>query len=365
MLRICRKRFKTVCGVCYIKLTFYFFLVLGMKEEYYGKEMADRMIKAEHYRNASHQNGSSGSSDGSGSKRSGKGGMPVSFGYVKRSTGSGSSAGGNGVSMTKYSIPVNGKVHEDYKGAHISLMPKDGIQGGSGPSMNGGDVNMSMGIHYVPSSSNSAASPKVRTKVKVSGGTQTTNDLHEMNRHHHQHQHLHHHNMLQQQPPLQHHNSANDVEYASSTCSRNSGSYSSQSAPFKSLSLTTPTATQLSQSLRERILGSQSLPKGATSSADYAAILASIQHQQHLNQQVYGTPNASKDRMSRYNKMIMNDGSLSDTGGYANYADIQAFAHINSGNPGGSAYPWTRHSTGYASSITSAPNRLIGGNYCI
>lgn len=271
----------------------------------------------------------------------------------------------------------------------------------------------------------SAQSPKTRTKVKVSGGTQTTNDLHEMggsrvgsggshstlyaqHQHpHHQHHMLHHHHHHHSQTLPGHGSSGAGVasgnpsegEYAASSCSRNSGSFapsssaslSSSQQQIKSLSLTTPTAAQLSQSLRERILGSQSLPKGATSSADYAAILAAIQQQQqhhhHLqHQQIYGTPNSSRDRMSRYaaaaaaaaaassgsnstsgttgnGKNLINDGSLSDAaGGYAAYNEIYASTGgVGGASSGTNPYSWMRHSTGYASSITSAPNRLIGG----
>lgn len=86
--------------------------------------------------------------------------------------------------------------------------------------------------HLLPSTKG-----KTRTRVKVSGGTQTTNDL------------------------------SSTQDYVSLQS-------------VKSMSLTSPTAAQLSESLRQRILlGSHSLPKGA--SADYAAILASIQQQQH------------------------------------------------------------------------------------
>lgn len=238
------------------------------------------------------------------------GSQTPNFGYVKRSTGCGGGGGGTSVSNTKYSIPIyaNGKVMtaEEFKAAHAALaMQVSGQQ-----------------------------TPKTRTKVKVSGGTQTPADLggrHSSLGHAHQ-----------QYPQ--------ESEYYSSSSTRNSGSFA-----YKSLSLTTPTATQLSQNLRERILGSQSLPKGATS-ADYAALLAAIQQQ---NQQIYGTPNLSKERMSRYfSCKAMNDGN-------SEYSEIQNYAqapHPNGGGVGGGGqYSWMRHSTGYASSITSAPTRLIGG----
>lgn len=232
-------------------------------------------------------------------------------------------------------------------------------------------------------------SPKTRTKVKVSGGTQTTNDLHDMTNRggngaiygHHPHHHGVHYHHSQTLPG--HASSSNisintntnnsESEYAASTSSRNSGSFappstSSSQQQIKSMSLTSPTAAQLSQSLRERILGSQSLPKGATSSADYAAILATIQHQQQVSQ-IYGTPNFNRERMSRYagvTKSTMNDGSMSDAGcGYATYSEIYASTSSPSGPnaaSGGTPYSWMRHSTGYASSNASAPTRLLGGN---
>lgn len=422
-------------------------LYTGIKEDHYGgKEGLDRQ------RGSGGSTGSSGSSSGGeGGKRgssssatsksitlshmSGNGSVPPSpapsgggggFGFMRRpSTGASNGSG----SSAKYAVPVttvsgNGKVmvgmvreqtmmtQEEYKQAlaaassasHISpysvittiQQQRPGTQQG------------------VPSATQS---PKTRTKVKVSGGTQTTNDLHDMSvrggtgsahaalyaQHHHHHQHhLMHHHHSQTLPghgasgsvstsniPA---NNPSESEYAMSTCSRNSGSFapstSSSSQQIKSLSLTTPTAAQLSQSLRERILGSQSLPKGATSSADYAAILAAIQQQQHhhhQHQQIYGTPNSSRDRMSRYaaaaaaaaasngtganGKNLMNDGSLSDAGGYAAYSEIYASttgASSTSGGGGASGnapYSWMRHSTGYASSITSAPTRLLGGKF--
>lgn len=365
-------------------------LFTGLKEDYYSREMGERIINEERDRqDRAYRNGQSPSSPciegrrGSHSAKMGQQNSPMTnqqnpnFGYVRRSTGCGIGSSGT-VSSTKYSIPVygnNGKMSlsgmkdmltpEEFKAAHAALA----IATGSGQSTPATAAHHPSPYAVITATSGPVNSPKTRTKVKVSGGTQTPNDMqHEMaagrtGRHSslgypHPHQYG---------GPHSHH----DMEYASSvTSSRNSGSYSSRYDPsngggsgaaYKSLSLTTPTATQLSQSLRERILGSQSLPKGATA-ADYAALLAAIQAQ---NQQIYGTPNSSKDRMSRYLSSKMNDGSLSD---YCNYSEIQGYvaAGSNSGasngnNGGPGAYSWMRHSTGYASSITSAPTRLMGG----
>lgn len=272
-----------------------------MKEDYYA-EISENYRYNGNYEPTGRNSGSNGSSSNnkghhhnntaSSSNNASNNGLPVSYGYIRGP-------------MTKYNV-VNGKLQHEATAAAAA-------------------TNVLCPL-----------SPKTRTKVKVSGGTQTTNDLHEINRHHQQH----HHGVSMsiaagsgggslQRPPQHHyghHNSTGDVvEYASSTASGNSTS-GVTAAGLKSLSLTSPTAAQLSQSLRERILGSQSLPKGATTSADYAAILATIQKQQQLAS-VYGTPNASKERMSRYHKAAaaagvsgsgvaghLNDGSLSDTG---------------------------------------------------
>jgi hypothetical protein len=387
-----------------------------LKEDFYGsREMGDRAVKEDrekfqqqdrHSRSHS-SHGHGGSNRSSGGSASGDGKRAHSakitqssgtqqlqqqqqpnFGYVRRSTGSGIGGSGHSVSNTKYSIPVNGNgkmslggmkdmlTAEELKAAHAAYAIA--ASGGASPASpyHGSNPHVSPYSVITTAGQSSSPSPKIRTKVKVSGGTQTTNDLHELSSQHQQHtlgqSHHHHHHH-----PGQHYSghygmsgmaSGSEAEYASSTCSRNSGSFSGGIA-YKSLSLTTPTATQLSQSLRERILGSHSLPKGATA-ADYAALLAAIQNQE---QQIYGTPNTSKDRMSRYlnsKAMMMNDGSMSDNDVYSNlpkYAQMQGYGGMTlpsgagSGHSNSSPYSWMRHSTGYASSITSAPTRLMGG----
>ncbi|XP_035704114.1 protein sickie isoform X4 [Folsomia candida] len=382
--------------------------MIGLKEDYYGREMGERLIKEERDRQDHSYRIGPPSSPSVDEKRSHSAKMGQSFGagsanqqqnpnfgYVRRSTGCGIGSSGSGlngggghsssVSNTKYSIPVygnNGKMSlsgmkemltpEEFKAAHAALAIATG-----GPT-----AAHHPSPYAVITATIGQPSPKTRTKVKVSGGTQTPNDIHEMSSSG-RHSSLgypgqHHHYYAGSGGPNSQQNP--ESEYGSVASSRNSGSYSSSrydptngsgggggggsGAAYKSLSLTTPTASQLSQSLRERILGSQSLPKGATA-ADYAALLAAIQAQ---NQQIYGTPNASKDRMSRYlSCKTMNDGSLSDTGGYSNYSEIQAYALSSPAvtgppnNNGTGPYPWMRHSTGYASSITSAPTRLMGG----
>lgn len=355
-----------------------------MKEDYYGREMGDRLIKEEREKQDGYRNNGIPTTHTVDGKHSNSAKISQNvvnqqnpnFGYVRRSTGCGT-GGSHPVSNTKYSIPVygNGKVSiggmkemltaEEFKAAHAALAMATGNNSSSASSH-----HPSHSYSLINGTNNVAASPKTRTKVKVSGGTQTTNDLQDLggggrhsslgNPHH----------------PSPHYGShvgnLCESEYAASVGSRNSGSFTSSrydpnnpqngGSAYKSLSLTAPTASQLSQSLRERILGSHSLPKGATS-ADYAALLAAIQQQQY-HQQIYGTPNASKDRMSRYlSCKTMNDGSLSDTGGYSNYSEIQAYALSSAAAPNNcsSPYSWMRHSTGYPSSITSAPTRLMGG----
>jgi len=159
-------------------------------------------------------------------------GVPQSFGYVKRST--------NGCTGNK----------SELRTAQVSAVP--------------------------------------RTKLKVSGGTQTcTSDL------------------QQQQQPQPHH--------------------------FKSYSLTGSSASQLSQSVRDRLLlGSQSLPKPGSS--EHAALFHS-----HRGQQRGHRPT---------------DGSLSDTT-YSNYADLQNY-YANS-SPYSS---WLRYSATYTSSL---PARASAG----
>ncbi|KAF5274425.1 hypothetical protein FQR65_LT04341 [Abscondita terminalis] len=115
-------------------------------------------------------------------------GVPQSFGYIKRNSNSNGTNGTCTVNGT--SSPISGVQNSSGKTAQVSAVP--------------------------------------RTKVKVSGGTQTcSSDL--------------------QQPPK---------------------------TQYKSYSLTGNTANQLSQSVRERLMmGSQSLPKGAGSGQEYGLIL--------------------------------------------------------------------------------------------
>ncbi|KAK6631851.1 hypothetical protein RUM43_013917 [Polyplax serrata] len=114
-----------------------------------------------------------------------------------------------------------------------------------------------------------------RTKVKVSGGTQTTSDL----------------------------------------------------THFKSYSLTGTSANQLSQCVRERLLGSQSLPKSGSN--DYAALF----HQ-------HRSPHQQRQHKAT-------DGSLSDTA-YSNYSEIHNYYANNS--PYSS---WLRSSSTYTASLPS------------
>ena len=129
-----------------------------------------------------------------------------------------------------------------------------------------------------------------RTKLKVSGGTQTcTSDLQQQPQHHH----------------------------------------------YKSYSLTGPSASQLSQSVRDRLLlGSQSLPKPGSS--EHAALFHSHRGQQRTHRPT--------------------DGSLSDTT-YSNYADLQNY-YANS-SPYSS---WLRYSATYTSSL---PARASASKYIL
>ncbi|KAJ9581339.1 hypothetical protein L9F63_023483, partial [Diploptera punctata] len=191
---------------------------MGVKEDGANKEK-------EYCNNPDKQQPKTGSSglrtNGEG-KQSKVRGVPQSFGYVKRST--------NGCTGNK----------SELRTAQVSAVP--------------------------------------RTKLKVSGGTQTcTSDL--------------------QQP--QHHH-------------------------YKSYSLTGPSASQLSQSVRDRLLlGSQSLPKPGSS--EHAALFHSHRSQQRTHRPT--------------------DGSLSDTT-YSNYADLQNY-YANS-SPYSS---WLRYSATYTASL--------------
>lgn len=109
-------------------------------------------------------------------------------------------------------------------------------------------------------------------------------------------------------------------------------------AHFKSYSLTGPSANQLSQCVRDRLLGSQSLPKPGSN--DYAALFH--QHRQQQQQQ----------QQQRQHKPT--DGSLSDTT-YSNYSEIQNYYSNNS--PYSS---WLRNSSAYTASL---PTRASTGKH--
>lgn len=145
------------------------------------------------------------------------------------------------------------------------------------------------------SSSHSLERP--RTKLKVSGGTQTTSDLHYMSSGVH-----------------------SDGEYSSGSLGRK--------YQLKSYSLNGPVAAQLSQSVRERIMQS---PYGKVHVGEYAQ---------------YPSP-YYRERSPRIKPT---DGSLSDSP-YSNYAELQY-----SGSPYSSPYSWVSRSN-YAGSVASAPTR--------
>lgn len=145
------------------------------------------------------------------------------------------------------------------------------------------------------SSSHSLERP--RTKLKVSGGTQTTSDLHYMSSGVH-----------------------SDGEYSSGSLGRK--------YQLKSYSLNGPVAAQLSQSVRERIMQS---PYGKVHVGEYGQ---------------YSSP-YYRERSPRIKPT---DGSLSDSP-YSNYAELQY-----SGSPYSSPYTWVSRSN-YAGSVASAPTR--------
>ncbi|XP_071526574.1 uncharacterized protein [Panulirus ornatus] len=141
-----------------------------------------------------------------------------------------------------------------------------------------------------------------RTKLKVSGGTQTTSDLHYMSSGVH-----------------------SDGEYSSGSLGRK--------YQLKSYSLNGPVAAQLSQSVRERIMQS---PYSKVHVSDYGQ---------------YPSP-YYRERSPRIKPT---DGSLSDSP-YSNYAELQY-----SGSPYSSPYSWVSRSN-YAGSVASAPTRPLGGS---
>ncbi|XP_042211886.1 neuron navigator 3-like isoform X4 [Homarus americanus] len=152
------------------------------------------------------------------------------------------------------------------------------------------------------SSSHSLERP--RTKLKVSGGTQTTSDLHYMSSGVH-----------------------SDGEYSSGSLGRK--------YQLKSYSLNGPVAAQLSQSVRERIMQS---PYGKV----------------HVGVGEYGQYPSAYYR-ERSPRIKPTDGSLSDSP-YSNYAELQY-----SGSPYSSPYSWVSRSN-YAGSVASAPTRPLGGS---
>ncbi|KAB7496192.1 Neuron navigator 2 [Armadillidium nasatum] len=155
------------------------------------------------------------------------------------------------------------------------------------------------------SSSHSLDRP--RTKLKVSGGTQTTSDL-------------------QYMPNTTGFHS--DGEYSSNSLGR-------KYQQIKSYSLNGPAAAQLSQGVRERILQSP-----------YRKV--------HMSGGEY-SPYGQGFYRERSPRLKATDGSLSDNP-YSNYAEIQ----YNS-NPYGSPYSWVARNN-YAPSVASAPTRPLGGS---
>ncbi|KAJ4436121.1 hypothetical protein ANN_18748 [Periplaneta americana] len=207
---------------------------MGVKEDGTSKEKeyCNNAEKQQSKTDRSSPHSSSGLRTNGEGKQSKVRGVPQSFGYVKRST--------NGCTGNK----------NELRTAQVSAVP--------------------------------------RTKLKVSGGTQTcTSDLQQPPQ-----------QQQQQQQPQHHH--------------------------YKSYSLTGPSASQLSQSVRDRLLlGSQSLPKPGSS--EHAALFHSHRSQQRAHRPT--------------------DGSLSDTT-YSNYADLQNY-YANS-SPYSS---WLRYSATYTSSL--------------
>lgn len=116
-------------------------------------------------------------------------------------------------------------------------------------------------------------------------------------------------------------------------------SASNQGHHYKSYSLTGPSASQLSQSVRDRLmLGSQSLPKPG--SPEFTALFASAHHRERGSG---GGPTGSS-----FSPRVLkpSDGSLSDT--CSNYAapDLQGYYTPNSPY----TTSWMRHSNTYTPS---------------
>lgn len=117
-----------------------------------------------------------------------------------------------------------------------------------------------------------------------------------------------------------------------------SGGTQTCTSDYKSYSLTGPAASQLSQSVRDRLMqGSHSLPRNATSSVS----MASIEYAGLTGPNQGQVPGHATHRPFR-----PSDGSLSDS----NYSDLQAYY----------SSPWLRHSahaTGSAAYTASLPTR--------
>lgn len=125
-------------------------------------------------------------------------------------------------------------------------------------------------------------------------------------------------------------------------------STSNQGHHYKSYSLTGPSASQLSQSVRDRLmLGSQSLPKPG--SPEFTALFASAHHRDRGS----GTGPTTTSFSPRVLKP--SDGSLSDT--CSNYAapDLQGYYTPNSPY----TTSWMRHSNTYTPSGRSQGTFLI------
>ncbi|XP_024223374.1 protein sickie isoform X5 [Bombus impatiens] len=212
-----------------------------------SQEKHRKQAMAEYANGEKPQKVSSGTSTSSSSKVRG---VPQSFGYVKRHS------------------------------AGTSPSP-NGVQNG------GKDSTRTAQVSAVP-----------RTKVKVSGGTQTC---------------------------------TTELQANSST--------SNQGHHYKSYSLTGPSASQLSQSVRDRLmLGSQSLPKPG--SPEFTALFASAHHRERGS----GAGPTATSFSPRVLKP--SDGSLSDT--CSNYAapDLQGYYTPNSPY----TTSWMRHSNTYTPS---------------
>lgn len=125
-------------------------------------------------------------------------------------------------------------------------------------------------------------------------------------------------------------------------------STSSQGHHYKSYSLTGPSASQLSQSVRDRLmLGSQSLPKPG--SPEFTALFASAHHRER------GSGAGPTGASFSPRVLKPSDGSLSDT--CSNYAapDLQGYYTPNSPY----TTSWMRHSNTYTPSGRSQGNCLV------